>query len=227
MQDLLPLVLLLAAAVPANAAVDAELREALSIAARERAALPASATVEVGDLRPADRDLLDRARGVVAIELPPGESGTGLVTARAFLDVPGEAGAFTWVTVRIDARVPVVVASRDLARGAVLGADDLAIEPRPFEPGRLTDPAAAAGRVLGRALPRGAALGATWLRVPDAVRPGETVRVWVRSGPVVLATKGEALERGAAGEPVRIRLASSGRVVEARVESPGRVEVVP
>ena len=75
-------------------------------------------------------------------------------------------------------------------------------------------------RLLVRAL-RGLAPA---VAVPDAVKPGDDVRIVYVSGPVELVLVGRAAGSGAIGETVAVR-AETGRRLEGVIVAPGTVRI--
>jgi flagella basal body P-ring formation protein FlgA len=63
------------------------------------------------------------------------------------------------------------------------------------------------------------------LAAPRVIRRGQQVSIRSATTGVQVRMGGRALEGGAIGDLVRVRNASSGRIVEGRVVGPGRVRV--
>jgi flagellar basal body P-ring formation protein FlgA len=104
-----------------------------------------------------------------------------------------------------------VVAVRDLPAGTVLSADDLRVEDRPAQPGRLvlSDLAEAIGQQAALPIRAGAILSASQLKPAILIKRGARIRL-VCKGPSFVATAaGEALQDGAAGQAIRVRNLSS------------------
>lgn len=216
--------LLLAATL---AVTHAPLATELEAAVRARAQLPADATVAVVEAVPANAALFARSTGVKTVELPEGEDGLGSLTARAHLDVPGAPDAWTWIRARVSVSVPTVVSARALSRDAVLGPEDVEIEPRPLRRGQLAPSSPLLGLVLRRAVRAGEPLQEGWLRAPIAIERGDRVQAIVRGPGLRVRASAESLGRGAVSEVVRIKLLGSGRVVRAVIRGPREVEVMP
>jgi flagella basal body P-ring formation protein FlgA len=137
-----------------------------------------------------------------------GESG-GSVTIQVL--VAGLEEATVPLSFRLHRRAPVVVAARDLPAGAVLSADDVHVEERPAQPGRLalSDPAEAVGQQAALPIRAGAILSAAQLKPAILIKRGARIRL-VCKGPSFVATAaGEALQDGAAGQAIRVRNLSS------------------
>jgi len=221
------LLLMMLAAAPGKGA-DAPVRAPFEDAVRARLAVGDAAEVAIADLQPAEPELLRRAHRIVAVALPEGERGYGRVTARVTV-VPkrGEAPRDTWVVARVDVRVPTAVTTRRVARGERLGVNDVTLALRPLDDGTLSEPALAVGRVARQLLADGEALRPERLELPALVARGDAVQVVVSGRAFRLATRAEALARGAIGASIPVRIAMSGRVLQAIVTGPGQVEVRP
>lgn len=203
------------------------LRSALADAVRARASLPAEARVEIGELRVADRGLLDRATRLSGVELPPSERGLPRVSARARLHLRGGGEAWTWVSAPVDARMPVLVAARALERGRPVVADDLRVSMETMRPGQLTEVRDIIGKAPRRDFREGEPLGERWLTAPPIIERGDQVEIVVSQGALSIRARGEALERGAVGDDVRVRITANSRVVRGRVVDSSTVEVLP
>lgn len=133
-----------------------------------------------------------------------------------------------YVPVQVDAFADVVVARRALPRGHSLERADLAVEKRNLArlgQGFYREPAALESWVTRRPLAAGAALTPVAVTRPRLVRNGESVALLASANGVKVVARGTALGDGAAGQTVRVRNASSGRVVEGRVIARGKVAV--
>ncbi len=206
---------------------ESALRSALAAAVRERSALPDEAQVEVGELRVADRSLLDRASRLSGVELPPSERGLPRVSARARFQLRGGGEAWTWVSAPVDARVPVLVAARALQRGRPLLAADLRVAMEALRPGQLSEASDAIGKAPRRDLREGEPLSEGWLTAPHVMQRGDQVEIIVSEGALSIRARGETLERGAVGDDVRVRINANGRILRGRVVDSSTVEVQP
>jgi flagella basal body P-ring formation protein FlgA len=65
------------------------------------------------------------------------------------------------------------------------------------------------------------------LMQPTQITRGDQVRMLLQVSGLYVAGQGVALESGAAGERIRVRNISSQAVIEAEVQEPGIVRVVP
>ncbi|PTD97343.1 flagellar basal body P-ring formation chaperone FlgA [Pseudothauera lacus] len=136
----------------------------------------------------------------------------------------------TW-TVYLPARVEVhtdyLVLARPLRPGQIVGLADLRRvngDLAALPANTLTDPAQAIGHHARIAVAAGAPLRADHLRLPPAVRQGQTVQV-VSSGPGFrVSSEGRAINGAAEGEPVRVRM-PGGQVISGIARAGGVVEV--
>ena len=134
-----------------------------------------------------------------------------------------------YVTVAIARYAQVVVATRALARGAVISAADVVTARRRISDTRtdyLTETATAVGRVVARSLAVEQILNAANVVLPRLVKRGDQVIVASVGGTISVRVRGQALGDGALGDRVSVRNLSSKRVVEGVVNAEGMV-VVP
>ena len=139
-------------------------------------------------------------------------------------------GAAPWrlfVPVRASNRVPALVLVRNVQAGALLAADDVAVEQRaaaalPYDyMSRLDE---AVGFTLRRTQTAGTVLVPAAIERPEVVARGALVTLIAGDGPVTVKSDGVALEAARLGQRVRVRSAS-GRIVEGTAEGPGQVRV--
>lgn len=142
-----------------------------------------------------------------------------------FVDVDGAEGRAARLRLRAGVEAIVPVATRDLARGVTLESEDVAREATLVwgAPAELQDEVAA-GWVTRRRIARGEVLTSPGVARPDAVKPGDDVRIVYVSGPVELVLAGRAAGSGAIGERVAVR-AETGRRLEGVIVAPGTVRV--
>jgi flagella basal body P-ring formation protein FlgA len=133
-----------------------------------------------------------------------------------------------YVPARVQVYDYVIVAKRPLARGAVLGPDDLDVAERDVAAlasgywSRLED---VLGMTLKQNVRLGAPIGKTQVAPPRMVRRGERVQILAKGAAMDVRMEGEALQDGAKGEAIRVRNLSSRREIEAVISAPGVVEV--
>lgn len=124
---------------------------------------------------------------------------------------------------------PVLVAARQLARGAILQAEDLTLEHQDVRRvhGALVRRAAVVGRQLTRSLAPGQAVDTQCLRVPPVVARGEPVTVVAHHGSMVVTHRGVALQTGGLGQVVEVRNQNSGKSYPAVIVGPGQLSLTP
>lgn len=209
---------------PANSqqgegAIEVRVREFLQ---REVAGLPGEVSIELSPLDPNSQ-----LPACAALEpfLPAGTRAWGRFSVGVRCDSP-----VTW-TAYLQARVAVVadylVAARPLRAGQVLGPADLGQrrgDLTALSDNVLTDPTQATGHHTRIAVAAGSPLRGDMLRVPHAVRQGQTVNVLGVGAGFRVASEGRAMNNAAPGEKVRVRLAD-GQVVTGTAQAGGTVEL--
>ncbi|ENO89520.1 flagellar basal body P-ring formation chaperone FlgA [Thauera linaloolentis] len=157
--------------------------------------------------------------------LQPGTRAWGQVSVGVRCNAP--AAWTAWVQARVQVFGPYLVTTRALRSAEIIGAAD--VEMREGELSALPDnvltaPEQALGHATRFAQAAGAPLRAGSLRLPDAVRRGQTVPVVTRGPGFAVSGEGQALNGAAPGERVRIRL-GNGQIVQGRVRPDGAVDV--
>jgi flagella basal body P-ring formation protein FlgA len=155
---------------------------------------------------------------------PELEPGRNLVACT--LDGGGRTERFS-VVVDLHVYAEIATARRDLGRETVLDAAafdwtwrDLA----EVQPGRVTGRGQLAGASLLRDLKSGDELRESDLAPTPVVRAGEAVDLTIRRGGVVVTVRAVARQPGCAGQTIPVRNEITGRLVNALVAGPGRVE---
>jgi len=202
----------------------AAVREAVhAFLARETAGLPGTVRVEVGELDA--RNQLPACAALTAF-MPAGTRAWGRISVGVRCDSP-----VTW-TAYVPAQVAVtteyLVTARPIRPGQIVSPADLAtrVGDLAAQPDNtLTDMAQAVGHHARHAVASGNTLRADMLRLPPAVRQGQTVKV-VSGGDAGfrVTSEGRALNAAADGEPVRVRM-GTGQVVSGTARNGGVVEV--
>jgi flagella basal body P-ring formation protein FlgA len=159
---------------------------------------------------------------------PPGASRGA--QRRVVVEVEQDGAVVGTATARVDvAAVGTVVRVRHpVARGTVLGRDDLDVEEGDLAglpPSVLRDPRQALGKETRGALPAGAPVTLQALASPLLVRRGDFVTVVIETPGMRLSTPGEALEPGSAGSAIRVRNRTSQQELSAQVVERGMVLV--
>lgn len=122
----------------------------------------------------------------------------------------------------------VIVPTRDLARGSIIGPNDVTPVRRPrseLQADTTMEEAAAIGRELRRAMRPGQPLRASDLAEPQLVRRGSMVVMIHAVGNLMLTARGKALRDGVRGETVPVTNLQSKRTLQALVTGPGEVSV--
>lgn len=150
------------------------------------------------------------------------------VSVTVHCPVPG--GWTVRVPVRVKLFTQVLVTSRPLTRGDGIGAADVHGEERDVASlayGYIAALDQVDGRSLARPLNAGTVLTPGMLAGRQAVRVGDAVSMEATVEGVTIRADGVALGAGDAGARVKVRNASSGRVLDAVVSGPGVVAVLP
>ncbi|NID16891.1 flagellar basal body P-ring formation protein FlgA [Luteibacter yeojuensis] len=159
-------------------------------------------------------------------------SGNRRLTARVSVAVhcPVAGGWTVRVPVRVKMFTNVLVTSRPLARGDGIGAADVHIEERDVA-GLAYGYVAALDQVDGRSLARplnaGTVLTPGMLAGRQAVRTGDAVSMEASVEGVTIHADGVAMGAGDTGTRIKVRNATSGKVLDAIVSGPGTVAVLP
>lgn len=121
----------------------------------------------------------------------------------------------------------VAVLVHPVARGEIVGRDDVSAEPRaPAAVGLALSPKAAIGQEAVRDLPAGIVLARSDLIAPRLVKRGTPVTLWVRKPGLLISTEGRALASGAVGDSVRVFSIATNRTLDGTVEGPAAVRIV-
>ena len=113
---------------------------------------------------------------------------------------------------------------RAIRSQSVLGPEDLALAEAAV-PGGVAAIEDAIGLEAKVALYPGRPILASQLRAPALVERNAVVRMSYVSGPLRIVTEGRALDRAAAGEPVRVMNLASKQTVSGVVATDGTIEV--
>jgi flagella basal body P-ring formation protein FlgA len=160
-----------------------------------------------------------------AFEPPNGlKPGRLVVGVRCTGDKPWK--LFVPVTVSLPGRV--VVASRHLRRGQMIGTGDVELVERnlaALHGAYYEDASRVIGLKLKRDLTRNAVLTPKALEVDRLVRRGSEVTILAADPRIRVSVKGKALGSGAAGDRIKVENLSSGRRLSATVVGRGTVRV--
>jgi flagellar basal body P-ring formation protein FlgA len=132
------------------------------------------------------------------------------------------------VNLAVRAQQEVLVAVRDLSRGAIVGAADVRRERRPMERlprGPLTDPGEAVGKEMQRGAASGEVLTASAVAPARAVRRGAVVTLLLEGPGFRIVARGIASEDGAVGQTIKVVNQVSRRELAGKVEDERTVRV--
>ncbi|MBL8251744.1 MAG: flagellar basal body P-ring formation protein FlgA [Candidatus Competibacter sp.] len=143
---------------------------------------------------------------------------------------PGSRPWTVYQSVNVRVYEPVLVASRSLPKGTVLGPADLKAERRDLSAlagGYETAPDNLLGKQLRQPLSAGTAISPQAVKVLPLIRQGETVTLLMRQGGMEVRSSGVALSDAESGQRLRVRNEASKRVVEGTATANREVEVGP
>ncbi len=193
----------------------------------------------LGELHPKGKVTIEKVEIPRGLVLPPGKREVvarpplgGLRAGRVRIPIEVKAGRRPprryAVSADLSIEAPVLVAARNLDRGARLRPGDLRLETRKLPPGKavLDDPQQARGLVLRRPVRAGEPVLARQVTRPAAVEAGQPVRALFRRGAVTLELDTVARTRGDVGALVRVVGIDGRKTVIGRVVAPGRVVVL-
>lgn len=122
----------------------------------------------------------------------------------------------------------VTVFTREIARGEIIGRDDVRVDRLPrrqIGSTRSIGPEEVVGQAARRALRPGQPIAAGDVVRPQIVGRGDTVTVVFETGALTLTTRGQAMTAGTMGELVTVLNPQSKRTIHAVVTAPGKVTV--
>ncbi len=128
-------------------------------------------------------------------------------------------------TADVSIQVPVVVASRNLATGTTLGAEDVSVRRKDFSASgeaMVHDPAEVVGKRVRWQLSGGVPIRREYLEDPESLKRGDPVVIEASTGMVHITGKGVALQPGRIGDTVRVKSQLSGKELAGRL-TPGHV----
>ena len=131
------------------------------------------------------------------------------------------------VSVRVTVLKNVVVAARALGNNSLIDAGDLVMaeaDVGAIGADALTNPADAVGRTVIRNLPAGSIVPRSALRLPMAIRSGETVRIEIVGVGFTVSSEATAMQNGATGDTIRLRN-SEGQTLSGRLDPRGVVVI--
>ncbi|MCA9774359.1 MAG: flagellar basal body P-ring formation protein FlgA [Myxococcales bacterium] len=224
----------LLAAVPAEVLVE---RRALTVEAAQVRALvekqlrswggwrEGSAEIEV----PWNEDIVLPAGKLSYRTRPLGEGDlVGTVRVGIDFEIDGAAARTLWVPAHVHVYDDVVIVTTSVRRGATLTLGDLST--RRADLGAIRgevfhDPSEVVGRRTRASLEPGSVLHAQALDMPPAVQRGALVNLLIDAPTIRISTLGEAQQRGAVGELIRVENIASGKTVFGEIVDGSTVRV--
>ena len=150
------------------------------------------------------------------------------MTLRSLLVLAFCAIAFSAFAQAPDNQVESVVPSHDIARGALIGEDDLTTKFVPvlrMSGTVISDIQNVAGREAKRALRAGELIRASDLKRPTLVAKGSNVTMVFEVPGIALTSVGRAMAEGGEGDTIAVLNPTSYRQVSAVITGPGTVRV--
>ena len=179
------------------------------------------AKVEAFDLKVKGRKITDWEQAT----LMPGSWRGGVMRAKVTLG----GGRHRWVQVRYTVQVPVWQVNCPVAPGALVApctSQGWASPQRAYRDLWPGDETLGPELVASRGLRVGEVMRRSMAKAPVWVERGQMVELEVQRGAVVIRARGAALEQGRAHEVIRVKSGATGKVVEAVVRAPGKVDVL-
>jgi len=158
-------------------------------------------------------------------ETPEGQRLWGWTQVR--IRCPVEGGWSLSIRTRVQIMVPAVVTRRAVQAGQMVDSADVQageVDLTGLQRPALRDEKQVVGKIARVGLAAGQAVGAEHLKLPFVVRRGALLEVTATIGQVSVTSAGTALQDGAVGEPIRVKM-PGGRTVQGVVTGEGRVAV--
>lgn len=146
------------------------------------------------------------------------------------LSCPAPAPWSIYVPVEVRVFRDTVVSNRAMARGEIIGPNDVRLEERNvLAPGTagLTQLEDAIGLELRRPVPMNSMLPGSAVVAPLLVRRGDRLQVSAHAGGITVGATAEALRDGRRGDRIPARNLQSKRLVEVIVTGPGKGDIAP
>ena len=157
---------------------------------------------------------------------PPGGINLGRTTVG--VSCPQPKPWTLYVSANVGLELPVVVASRDLARGEPLQTGDLQLKKMDTTHllrGHFDSLQPLLGSTLKRTLRRGQVLTPSMLVAQKTVRRGEQITIVSAIGSIEVRSRGKALRDGNPGDLIPVQNSASKKKLQARVVSAGIVSI--
>ena len=132
------------------------------------------------------------------------------------------------VRVKMEASIDVVVTTKPLSIGTVIGSEDVKQCQRwysQYPQGVMTDLEEVVGKTLTTQVRANTELTRYALKAARLVRKGSMVKMLAETGTLVVTAIGQSQENGAQGEVIRVKNLSSNKIVYAKVIDPSLVKV--
>lgn len=192
---------------------------AMAFALAQTKGIPGKVSIQVDDI---DKRVVLRACSSLEAFLPAGAQLNGNSTVGVRCNDKKGWSVFVPVTVKIS--VNLLTTNKTLQQGKILTADDLGQQAsETLQPGTLTDPSQAIGKVIKFGVGKGQLLRQDMLRDPYTVYQGQTVPLQVTGQGFSIRSEGKALNNAAEGQVATARTAA-GQTVSGTVRD-GVIEV--
>lgn len=192
---------------------------ALAFVRAQTQGLPGKVSIQVDDI---DKRIVLPACSALEAFLPAGAqlNGNSSVGVRC----TEKKGWSVFVPVTIKVSVNLLTVNNTLQLGQVVRAEDLgSLSSETLQPGTLTDPAQAIGKVMKFGVGRGQLLRQDMLREPYSVTQGQTVQLQIEGQGFRIRSEGKSLSNAAEGQTATARTAS-GQSVSGTVKN-GTIEI--
>ncbi|WP_316368186.1 flagellar basal body P-ring formation chaperone FlgA [Candidatus Thiodiazotropha sp. CDECU1] len=157
---------------------------------------------------------------------PPGGSKMGRTSVGVRCESPAPWSLY--VSAKVGLELPVVIATRDLARGQAITKADVKLEisdTTHLLRGYYESVDEIVGRTLKRTLRRGKVVTPSLLVVQKTVARGEQVTILAAAGSIEVRMQGKAMKNGNPGDLIPVMNVKSKKKLQARVISEGLVRV--
>lgn len=144
----------------------------------------------------------------------------------ALVRCDGDAPWSIYVPLQIALFYELPVASRNMARGDVVGAADIQItlvNSTGQRQGQIDSSNGIIGKSLRRAIRQGEVFRNSQLEMPTVIKRGDLVSILTQAGPISVSSTGTAMSQGKTGDKIRIKNNQSDRVIMAEVIEAGSV----
>ncbi len=204
--------------------IELELSRGIAAEARQQLGLTDEAEVEVARMDAGEPGVFTRDTRLVSFEIASKGRPLGWTTVKVTVERQ-KVRADHWVRAEIIAKVPTLVAARPLERGEILDESDIREELVQIGFDKSPTIAGLIGGKLKVDIARGAPISERWVERPEVVSRGSRVEAIVSGEAFSVRAPAEALEGGAIGDQISVRVLVGKRVVRGVVIGRGAVEV--